>query len=273
MKRVARLLVVLVLLTGFGLAVSSLLVIDTRPALALPALTPTSTATHTPTGTPTDTPTNTATSTPTGTPSDTPTNTPTGTPTNTPTDTPTGTPTGTPTDTPTNTPTGTPTDTPTSTPTSTPTDTPTATLTGTVTLEPTASTTPEFSATLRLAADRIELVTGETLTLTASLTVSQGCSYPVLELTVKEDAAEPIFAHVQPPTDTIGPGVSFPSVWTFQALRPGTAEFTALTFGERYCNDFWNWHYESARTEAIVVREWHTVWLPVVGNEGTQAED
>ncbi len=81
---------------------------------------------------------------------------------------------------------------------------------------------------------------------------------------MKEDAVEPLFAHVEPPEDTLGAPIDLPSVWTFRALRPGTAEFTALSYGERYCNDFWNWHYESAQSPAVVVVGVYRAWLPTI---------
>lgn len=127
--------------------------------------------------------------------------------------------------------------------------------------------TTEFSATLRLPADRTVLAVGQTLRLTADLSVVEGCGYPIWELTVAEDTeGEPVFAHIEPPKDAIGPGVSFPSVWTFRALRPGAAEFAAQTFGEGICEQGeWFWHYESARTNAVLVLDLpYRLYVPTV---------
>ena len=46
----------------------------------------------------------------------------------------------------------------------------------------TPTTTPIFSATLSLIPDRQTLLVGETLTMTADLTVGEGCIYPIFEL-------------------------------------------------------------------------------------------
>ena len=114
--------------------------------------------------------------------------------------------------------------------------------------------TVEFSATLRLSPGRTVVAVGQTLRLTADLSVVEGCSYGIMDLTVHEDSdGQPLFAHVDPPQDTIGSGVSFPSVWTFRALRPGGAEFAGHTFGEGNCDGSWFWHTEGARTAAVQV--------------------
>ena len=128
-----------------------------------------------------------------------------------------------------------------------------------------AAPATEFSATLRLSAGRPVVAVGQTVRLTADLAVVEECIYPIMELTVVEDADdEPLFAHVDPPDDIILPG-GFPSVWTFRALRPGTAEFAAQTFGEGNCDGAWFWHYENARTGPVWVLDLpYRLWLPTV---------
>lgn len=129
---------------------------------------------------------------------------------------------------------------------------------------PTAPTT-EFSATLRLSASRPVVAVGQTVRLTVDLPVSEGCGYGVMELGVVEDSDDvPLFAHVDPPVDIIGPGM-FPSVWTFRALHPGTAEFAAHTFGEGNCDGAWFWHNEGTRSGPVQVLDLpYWVWLPTV---------
>ena len=147
--------------------------------------------------------------------------------------------------------TGTPANTPTSTPTSTP------------------VATPELSATLRIAAGQTVVETGQALALTVDLDVSGSCIFGVMELTVKEEdgPGDPIFAHVNPAFDTISPPL-FPSRWTFRALRPGAARFSAYAFGERNCDGAWVWHSESAWSEVVQVlpsgERPYRVWLPTV---------
>lgn len=171
----------------------------------------------------------------------------------------TNTPTGTPTQTPTNTPTGTPTGTPTNTPTSTPTDVPTTT----------PAATSELSATLRIAADLPVVEVGQTLALTVDLDVSGDCTFGVMDLTVMEEdgPGEPFFAHIDPAFDTIGPP-HFPSRWTFRALRPGAARFSAYAFGEGNCDGSWFWHSELAWSDVVQVlpsgERPYRVWLPTV---------
>ena len=124
--------------------------------------------------------------------------------------------------------------------------------------------TPELSATLHLSASRPVVAVGQTLRLTTDLSIA-GCGYGVMELMVIEDAGDtPLFAHVDPPNDIIGPGL-FPSVWLFRALRPGTAEFAAQTFGEGNCDGSWFWHYENARSAAVQVLDLpYRLWVPTI---------
>ena len=68
-----------------------------------------------------------------------------------------------------------------------------------LTIDLTATPTVEFSATLRLSPSRTVVAVGQTLRLTADLSVVEGCSYGIMDLTVHEDAdGEPLFAHVDP---------------------------------------------------------------------------
>jgi hypothetical protein len=134
-------------------------------------------------------------------------------------------------------------------------------------LTPTPTTTPPvFSATLSLLPDREQLYVGQTLTVTANITVSEGCIYPVFELIIKQDESEPpVFEHVDPPGDMITGPIQLPSAWTFRAAQPGTATFDARTFGERYCGDYWNFTYLFGSSEPIVVELGpFNTWIPAV---------
>ncbi len=139
-----------------------------------------------------------------------------------------------------------------------PTDSPTMTVTPT--------TTPLFSATLALIPDRPTLLVGETLTVTADLTVSAGCIYPIFELRLRQTAGEPpIFSHISPPGDLITGPITLPSVWTFQATQPGTATFEGRTLGEKNCDGAWIWQYVDGVSGAVtVLTPSHTIWLPAV---------
>jgi hypothetical protein len=124
---------------------------------------------------------------------------------------------------------------------------------------------PVFSATLSLETDRDHLYLGQLITVTADITVSEGCIYPVFELTVKQtESEEPIFEHIEPPGDIITGPIQIPSTWTFRAIQAGTGTFEARTFGERYCGDYWVWDYLYGKSETVVVNWPHLVWLPSV---------
>jgi len=143
-------------------------------------------------------------------------------------------------------------------------------VTVTASLTPTTTVTPPiFTATLSIVPDRPAVLVGETLTVTVDIDVSEGCRYPILELSLAQDETEPpIFAHIDPPADMITGPISLPSLWTFQATAPGVATFNARTFGERYCGDYWNWHYLYGESGAVVVGEaLYESWLPVISGQ------
>lgn len=133
----------------------------------------------------------------------------------------------------------------------------------------TTPTPPVFSAIMSIEPDRSVLFVGETLTLVVDIHVSEGCKYPVFDLMLRQKMDEaPIFIHVDPPEDTIGPGVTIPSVWTFRATEAGTATFHGQAYGERYCGDAWAWQYVSGNSATVTVLEavnvTDQVWLPTV---------
>ena len=131
------------------------------------------------------------------------------------------------------------------------------------------NTTPIFTATLSILPDRTAVLVGDTLSVTVDIDVSEGCQYPIFELSLAQDEAEPpIFAHIDPPVDMITGPITLPSLWTFQATAPGIATFDALTFGEKNCGDAWIWHYLVGESEAVVVGEAiYENWLPVITGE------
>ena len=129
----------------------------------------------------------------------------------------------------------------------------------------TATVTPVFSATLLIQPARPAVRVGETLTVTVNIDVSEGCQYPIFELSLAQDSSEPpIFAHIDPPVDMITGPITLPSQWTFQATAPGLATFDAQTFGERYCG-YWYWHYLYGRSGGVLVGdEIYQSWLPTI---------
>ena len=151
--------------------------------------------------------------------------------------------------------------------TATPSATPAATITPTPTA--TGSPTPVFSATLSVVPHTTTLRVGEVLTVTADLDVAAGCQYPIFELTLGQTEGEaPIFDHIAPPTGIITGPIAMPSAWTFRVLEPGTATFTARTFGEKNCDGAWIWQYVSGVSGVVnVLSRPYTAYFPVVVNE------
>lgn len=143
---------------------------------------------------------------------------------------------------------------------------PLLTATPSATPEVTVTPTREFSATLRVTAAHTELQIGEPLTVVVDLDVVEGCVYPVLELTLSQVSGNgPVFSYVSPPDPKVVGPITMPFTYTLQATKPGMTVLRALTFGERYCDDFWNWHYLSAWSDPVFVGiSPNRVWLPLL---------
>jgi hypothetical protein len=123
-----------------------------------------------------------------------------------------------------------------------------------------------FSATVVVSPSATELRVHQVLQVTVSITTSPGCSFPIFELTLNQDV--PIFEYTSPPTATVGPPVGNPFTYTLTAVSTGTVTFGALAYGERYCNDFFAWHYLSGRSMPVTVLAWeHQIHLPLIWKE------
>lgn len=131
---------------------------------------------------------------------------------------------------------------------------------------PTATPTPPPTVTLSITPHRDILLVGEILTVTADLSIIEGCVYPIFELTLQQNIHEfPTFSHLDPPTDILTGPIQMPSVWTFQATQPGTATFEGQTFGEKNCDGAWVWQYVNGSSEPVtVISKTHQIWIPVV---------
>lgn len=101
------------------------------------------------------------------------------------------------------------------------------------------TTYPTFTATVGVTPHQPSIAVGETLSITVTLDVSEGCQLFVYELTLSQvaDSAAP-FA---PEEVMFGPGVPRPETITFTAVTTGTTTFRAHIYGERYCGDYLNW--------------------------------
>jgi hypothetical protein len=120
-----------------------------------------------------------------------------------------------------------------------------------------------FSATVAVIPSATALKLSETLVVTVSVKPSEGCMFPIYELTLGQD--EPIFEYVSPPTATVGPPVSNPFTYTLTAVSTGTVTIDALVYGERNCGDYWQWMYLSGESEPVRVwQEAQRLYLPVI---------
>jgi hypothetical protein len=135
------------------------------------------------------------------------------------------------------------------------------------TVTATATHTPEFSATLRLALDHTVVAVSEMLTATIDLTVDEGCVYPVYELKLDQRSAGALpLAHIDPPGPVVSSGVAMPFTYTLRAIIPGVVSLRAITYGEKNCDDGWQWRYLFSEPHTVtVLGERYDVWLPVAG--------
>jgi hypothetical protein len=130
--------------------------------------------------------------------------------------------------------------------------------------EPPTMTPPQvFTATVSVMPSATIVELGETLDVIVSVKTSQGCSFPIYEMTLSQDV--PLFDYVSPPTPQVGPPVSNPFTYTLSAVSTGTVTFGALLYGERYCGDFWVWTYLSGGSGPVAVAlEKHWIYLPLI---------
>lgn len=140
----------------------------------------------------------------------------------------------------------------------------------TPTVEPTVTPpAPVFSATMSIVPSQVQLAVGESIVVTVAIAVSQGCSFPIYELSLQQSSSNGgAFAYVSPPTHTVGPPVSNPFTYTLTAITTGTVTFSGQAYGERYCGDYWAWTYVNGVSQAVQIGDWpHEVYLPVVNKE------
>jgi hypothetical protein len=120
-----------------------------------------------------------------------------------------------------------------------------------------------FTATVSVMPSAAILELGETLDVAVSVKTSEGCSFPIYEMTLSQDV--PLFDYVSPSTPLVGPPVSNPFTYTLTAVSTGTVTFGALLYGERYCGDFWVWTYLGGQSRPVVVAlEKHSIYLPLI---------
>ena len=159
--------------------------------------------------------------------------------------------------TPTTTASATPTATITHTPTATPTTTPTATATATPTAEP----TDWIDTTVYVTASKTSVVAGQSITVTPQLVITGTCGFPIYDITLNQD---PLLFAYSDPMDKVVRGGS--ANWRLTAFAAGTTTFSAVFYGETYCDGVWQWNYATGSSEPITVTG--SIWgLPVVAKE------
>jgi hypothetical protein len=123
---------------------------------------------------------------------------------------------------------------------------------------------PVFSATLLITPSHSTVSVGETVTVTVSITVSEGCEFLTFDLALSEiPDGKPAFTYVNPTTGTVGPPVNLPFTYTLQAIQPGESFFSGRSFGERYCGDYYNFTYVTGASDVIHVEGPYRAYLPL----------
>ena len=131
---------------------------------------------------------------------------------------------------------------------------------------PTDTPSPVFSATMAIVPSQRQVAISDTLVVTVSISVSEGCQFPIYELVLEQYGVdEPISEFLSPPTHAVGPGVANPFSYTLTAVSTGTVVFGGRAYGERYCGDYWNWIYVTGASQSVRVGKWpYRIHLPMI---------
>ena len=121
----------------------------------------------------------------------------------------------------------------------------------TPTLGPTQ--TPYYDISVEVTSSAWEIPLGEQISVTVNLVNhSTECIFAGYDMTLSEmGIGDPLFQFDSP--QTVGPPLSASAVFTLTAVTSGTVQLRAMAYGERYCNDFWVWQYESGVSLPMIV--------------------
>ena len=106
-----------------------------------------------------------------------------------------------------------------------------------------------FSATAVLTTSAAALAVRDALTVTAQLVTTGTCGFAIYDVTLTQ--VEPLFTHVDPADNVIGPPGENPAIWRLAASRSGVTTFTVSFYGETYCDGVWSW--TSVRSDPLEV--------------------
>ncbi len=108
---------------------------------------------------------------------------------------------------------------------------------------------------------------GESIVVTVDVTVSEGCQLLVYDVSLNQTGLDGVL--FDPSEIVIGPPVTLPVGIPVTAVASGTTNFHATIYGERYCNDFYNWVTVQGTSEEIIVGSTQpsSVYLPIVDKD------
>jgi hypothetical protein len=122
-------------------------------------------------------------------------------------------------------------------------------------LTPTPSVTPEpyYEITVEVTPSASEVAVGEQLSVTVNLVnLSTECIFAGYDMTLSEVGdAVPYFSFDSP--QIVGPPLTDSTIFTLTAVTSGTVQLLARAYGEKYCNDYWIWRYESGISAPIFI--------------------
>jgi len=123
---------------------------------------------------------------------------------------------------------------------------------------------PVFTATVDVLPSASLVGIGEAITVEIQIRTSEGCHFSLYESALLQDDSE-MFTYVDPPTHTVGPPGAYR--YRLSAVATGEVTFRAMLYGERYCGDYWAWHYLGNTSLPVVVDSNNLVerlYLPIV---------
>ncbi len=103
------------------------------------------------------------------------------------------------------------------------------------------------------------VVVGQSITITPQLTVTGTCSFPIYDVTLNQEP--PLFAYSDPMDKVVRGGTAS---WRLTAFAAGATTFTAVFYGETYCDGVWQWNYASGQSQPVTVTG-DIFGLPAIG--------